>query len=264
MSIIDTEAITDLGLVPVALAPEEQEDLTTEEVVPAKKKRRTGSELIEHNLSVAREKLAKLEGKLATARSATGYESTRAARDAAVKVADERVKAQSAQVMKLRKDFDEAQIMEQIAREQALAKAAKAALDAEDKAARSEACLVTIVECKLAQDKRFDGKKEKNDKIWPEAHANYLRAIADDDLPESDNMSLEAMQAKYAQELQHFRRYAKDVQRYKQSGAPADDVEKIPKRCVTGPEPRQLALSFFALCAPNLQLPHAYHTVPFL
>ena len=94
MSIIDTEAITDLGLVPVALAPEEQEDLTTEEVVPAKKKRRTGSELIEHNLSVAREKLAKLEGKLATARSATGYESTRAARDAAVKVADERVKAQ--------------------------------------------------------------------------------------------------------------------------------------------------------------------------
>jgi hypothetical protein len=54
--------------------------------------------------------------------------------------------------------------------------------------------------------------------------------IARGELPGSDTLSLEAFQRKYNNELQHFRLYCKAVQRYKQSGASADDVDNIPKR----------------------------------
>ena len=45
-NIIDNEANVDLGLVPVALAEDLNNNTTLASVVPAKKKRRTGSELL--------------------------------------------------------------------------------------------------------------------------------------------------------------------------------------------------------------------------
>ena len=200
----------------------------------------------------AREKLAKLEGKLAKTRSACskGYESTRVAREAAIKEAEANVTAQHQLVMKMVKDLEDAQAFEEAARLKKEKEAQEAAIAAEIKAKSSDECLKAIVQCKLEMDKRFDGKKEKNVKVWPEVHAKYLALIAANDLRAEDALSLEAMEGKYAHELMHFRHYAKEVQRYKQSGASADDVDKIAKRCAAEAKSHQFVLMLLHTVTP--------------
>ena len=89
------------------------------------------------------------------------------------------------------------------------------------------------MECKLKHQNDFDGKKVKNDKVWLLAHTDYMKLIKDGDLQASDTLELEPFMRKYDKLLKHFRWYAHEVQRYKQSGASADDVDNIKKDACT-------------------------------
>ena len=242
--------------VAVELAPNSAEipDLAVSE--PKPKKRKTGIQSSEAKIITAKAKLSKLEGKLTAAKAATGYGTTVEARRKTVQQLSDQVKAQQLAVVALQKHMDDqialADAKAQVARE----KEKKAALEAEIKVASGDACLVAIVESKMSQDKHFDGKVEKNEKVWKDrVYPKFMRLIENGDLPSTDKMSCDAMQSKYSSELAHFRKYAKDVQRYKQSGASADDVDRIPKRCAPLP-------NTCAPAPPTLPTLHSHHPVP--
>jgi hypothetical protein len=219
--------------VAVALAPNSEEVLDLLALSePAKKKRKTGIQLSEAKIITAKAKLSRLEVKLTEAKAATGYGATAEVRREKLQQLSDQIKAQQLAIGTLQKNMDDAIALADAKAQVAREKEEKAALEAEIKVASGDACLVAIVDCKMSQDKHFDGKVEKNEKVWKEkVYPKFMRLIDNGDLSSTDKMSCDAMQSKYSSELAHFRKYAKDVHRYKQSGASADDVDGIPKRC---------------------------------
>ena len=242
---MDTEVATE-----TSMEPAEATDLTAPK---QRKPRKTKIENAKSTLDAALAKLDTLTLKLSALISMTGYSKTSDKRRDDVELASTRVETQKRVIASLTEKLEK--VTEATEQKKLIAEERErsAALVAEVKKGLSDGAYKAIVDLKTDQDKRFDGKKEKNDNIWPEVHAGYLQKIKNGDLPASDHISLEAMRAKYDKELSHFRWYAKEVQRYKVSGAPADDVDRIPTRC-TPPactHSHHATAHFYSACAPQ-------------
>jgi hypothetical protein len=193
--------------------------------------RRTALEVAVMKVKELEDKHQKATADLRFKEAKTGYASSDASRKLAVDKASEKIQSIEQEIGRAKDRVQECQASEELKQQAAAIKAAKQASDAESKKHISDGAQCAVVQLKIDQDSRFDGRKEKNEKVWKDVHDNYLKLIEVHDLPESDTLNLEGLQARYSKEIAHFRWYAKEVDRYKQSGASADDIEKIQKRC---------------------------------
>lgn len=208
-------------------APEEDEVVEeVEEGGPTKRARASRLETSLKKLETAQEKLVKITTRLEQAKLKPGYEKTKETREDAIAKLTAQVALQQASVDAARA----AHLQNEEAERRREAATEKKARDTEERKNLCETAQMLVVETKIAFDKEFESGKAKHDNIWVDVHDLYMRKVKEHELPSSEELTVEVMRAKYNLELHHFRGYCKDVQRYQQSGAPAEDVEKIPRR----------------------------------
>lgn len=203
-----------------------------QEAATAKKSRASRAEAAHGRLVAAQAKLARVQAKLDAAIARPGYEKTKEIREAAINKAKEELAAQQAAVEAARTASARLQRAEEVRADEKAAQEAEKLKQAEEKKQTSAAAQVLVVECKLAYDKEFDSGKSKYDNVWESVHKLYMTKLEEEELSVADDgLTVEGLRTKYNLEIHHFRGYCKEVQRYTQSGAPAEDLEKIQTRC---------------------------------
>ena len=200
-------------------------------VVSQKRGRGKSIDTARKRVTGAENKLPGLRAKLETAEKATGYQSSLERRQAAIAKARAKLDNQLAAIEGLKQSLKQAE--EEAARKEELDEAKRQRKADEQDAARewSEAGTVAVVEERLSLEAGFASKKEKNDKVWERVEVLLKARATKGDFPASDLGCLERIKRRWHAEESAYRWYCKEVHRYKVSGAPAEDIEKIPRRC---------------------------------
>ena len=186
-------------------------------------------------LETARAKLETINLKLVAAQEAAiGFKAAYAAcrlghpqrdrREMALAAANKKVEAVAADFAVAKRKLEE---LEQLAAAKAAAAAAKVK-EAKDKqeAAKymTDNGMIALVNIRLGMQHLYDGKANKNDKIWDVVHTKYQAEIDAGTLPRSDERSVASLKAKFSTLQGVFKLYINKVARAKQSGASAKDV----------------------------------------
>ena len=199
--------------------------------VSKKRGRGKSVEAARRRVAAAEEKLPGLREKLDKAEKATGYQSSLERRQAAITKAREKLEKQEKELEDLKESL--AKVEEEEARKEELEAAKRQRKADEQDAARdwSVAGTLAVVEERLTLEAGFASKKEKNDSVWERVEVLLKARAAKGDFPASDLGCLERIKRRWHTEESAYRWYCKEVHRYKVSGAPAEDIEKIPRRC---------------------------------
>ena len=230
---------------------EAEEEGGADEAKPAEKPAVSSRSLLAiiKKISVGEAKLKKLNEQLTAKKLKHGYKGTLHKRQEDVKKWEDKVAVQT-RVLKTLND----QKINMETRARALAalaekKEEEKKITAEGKRDVSSYAQQLVVKCKVKQDKRFDGRKEKADDIWVDVHNDYMAGILEHGLSVDDKISKEGLRAKYDRELSFFRDYCKKMNRMAVSGAPRDDMDNVPRRCVASCSP---------CCCPRTSLTHKH------
>ena len=224
-----------------AAASNEAEGVPGEAAEPAGGKRVRGPSLpaAQKGLAEAEKQLAKAEESFNKAKNATGYEKTKPARIKAIEDAQTRLAQKQAKLEEAKEKLHTAEAAEKDRREAEEAKRQRKLVD--DNAGRewTAAGRTNVVQMRLDLEASFASKKTKNDSEWQNV-LDLLRMKADrGDFPKSDLEGpggIERVKRCWAKEEHEYRWYAREVQRYKVSGAPREDIDSIPRRCDFGIE----------------------------
>ena len=191
----------------------------------AKRKRASRLEVAIKAVAVHQDALEKAQAKMLKVQSSSGI-----ARNTTAQKKLDGVVAKVAKFSRLRQDA-EAKV-EKLKEEALLAAEAVEAkkASAEDKAESSknlsEAALMLLVEVRLKFQKKFDNSSDTAVNIWPHVHAEYIKKITDNTLPESDRISSAQLQRRWGLELGKFRMWCAVANRaINQSGVSRDSVE---------------------------------------
>lgn len=190
-------------------------------------------EVCARDLATAKETLLKRESDLEKVSGATGYDKTAAKRSEDIAKATAKVAKAKAAVAELEEKH--AMIVEaQETRKQAEEVKRQRRLE-EDNSKRdwSTAGAMALASGRVSLEASFASRKAKNDKSWEQLLDMLTAQQGRGEFPLSDIAGpggIERLKRKWSQMEADYRWYAKEVQRYKFSGAPREDIDNIPRK----------------------------------
>jgi hypothetical protein len=190
-------------------------------------------EVCARNLATAKETLLKRESDLEKSNAATGYDKTAAKRSEDIAKATAKVAKAKAAVAELEEKH--AMIIEaQETRKQAEeVKRQRKLEDENSKRDWSTAGAMALASGRVSLEASFASRKAKNDKSWEQLLDMLTAQSSRGEFPASDIAGpggIERLKRKWSQMEADYRWYAKQVQRYKFSGAPREDIDNIPRK----------------------------------
>ena len=205
-----------------------------------RKRRRSKYEIVQASITESQTKLMKLEAALEKAKAAKGYSITDEKRKESIDLAERKVKSQMQVLEAQLETMQHLEATMALATAEAVEKEEQLRVELEFKREIDPECLKLLVTTRIQMDSEFDGKKLKNHTLWPTVLENLKAKMIKAKIDLVHLVSAGAIEKKWIKERDHFRWYCKEVQRYKVSGAPEEDVAKIPTRCAPHDRPHAL------------------------
>lgn len=86
-----------------------------------------------------------------------------------------------------------------------------------------------LCKIRLQHQTQMDNTSDKNDSVWATITELFDQQVDSGELSPSDRRSHASLRAKFSEHQSKFRFHCSEIQRYQQSGASAEDQEKVPK-----------------------------------